>query len=254
MRRGLNKAWSRFLLACALLAPAARAEVKRVVIIKVDGLPERFIERYAGETGQGGHAGRSRLPWINQVFGKNGAWMENFYVRGLSLSAPSWSLLDTGQRLEIRGNAEYDRYTLREEDYLNFFPFYLAYATSQRTDMPGVALLDENGIRLLSDRFPYREKYQSFQLLQRGVRWKTLESSLKSTFTSRPLKEIFDEWQTGFSMSGSVHAQTERELIGALRYPPILYLVHFTGEFDHVAHLTNDRVAQRHVIESIDAL
>src|SRR5579862_752628 len=104
--RASSKTWSSFLLALAIIAPAARAEVKRVVIIKVDGLPERFIERYAAETGQGVRAGRSRLPWIDQVFAKNGAWLENFYVRGLSLSAPSWSMLDTGQHLEVRGNAE----------------------------------------------------------------------------------------------------------------------------------------------------
>ena len=53
MRLVLSKTWTNFLVAIAVLAPAARAEIKRVVIIKVDGLPERFIERYAAETGQG---------------------------------------------------------------------------------------------------------------------------------------------------------------------------------------------------------
>jgi hypothetical protein len=105
------------LLVIFLLALAAQAEVKRVVILKIDGLPERLIER-------------GRLPWIQHVFGQNGVWLENFYVRGISLSAPSWSLLDTGRPLEIRGNAEYDRYTLRVGDYLNFFHFYLGFAVS----------------------------------------------------------------------------------------------------------------------------
>jgi hypothetical protein len=68
--------------------------------------------------------------------------MGNYYSRGLSLSAPSWSILDTGRHLEIRGNSEYDRYTLRPYDYLNFFPFYVGYARNRRVDMPGVEVLD----------------------------------------------------------------------------------------------------------------
>jgi hypothetical protein len=108
------------------------------------------------------------------------------YVRGLSLSAPSWSLLDTGRPLEIRGNAEWDRYTLRVHDYLNFFPFYLGYAASRRVDMPGVELLDDARVPLLIDRFPYEQQYQSFQLLQRGVRWTTLQSALSATFRRSP--------------------------------------------------------------------
>ena len=236
-----------------ILCAIAHAEVNRVVILKVDGLPERLIERYTAENAGGAREGHSRLPWIQHVFEKNGTWMENFYVRGLSLSAPSWSLLDTGRHLEIRGNAEFDRYTLRGYDYLNFFPFYLGYAAGRRADMPGVELLDQYNIPLLIDRFPVAERYQSFQLLQRGVRWQTLEDSLKGKF-KQPVKDLFDEWQTGFSMASSVNEQTERELLIKLQDPNIHYLDYFTGEFDHTAHLTNDRIAQFHVIEELDAL
>jgi len=245
--------WSRLCFGVLLFAVAAQAEVKRVVILKVDGLPPRLVERYAGESAGGGRAGRSRLPWIQHVFGQNGVWLENFYTRGLSLSAPSWSLLDTGRPLEIRGNAEYDRYTLRVRDYLNFFPFYLSYAMSKRVDMAGVELLDETGARLLIDRFPEEQRYQSFQLLQRGVRWQTLQSSLKSKF-SRSIKELFDEWQIGFSMASSINQQTERELIEKLKDPQVRYLDYFTGDYDHVAHLAADRGTQLHTIEAIDAL
>ena len=75
-----------------------------MVILKADGLPPRLVDRYVAE----GH-----LPHIREVFYQNGTRLNNFYVRGLSLSAPSWSLLDTGHPLVIRGNVEYDRYTLR---------------------------------------------------------------------------------------------------------------------------------------------
>ena len=240
-------------LCLSLLFPAA-AEVNRIVILKVDGLPEGLVERYVAENAGGGRQGHSRLPWIQHVFARNGVWMENFYVRGFSLSAPSWSLLDTGQHLVIRGNAEYDRYTLRVADYLNFFPFYLGYVFQKQVDMPGVEQLDEAGVPLLIDRFPSEQRFQGLQLYQRGVRWRTFQSTLKSKFTSRPLKDLFDEWQTGFTMSSSVTDQVERELLDKLKDPRIHYLDYFTGEFDHVAHLTPDRIAQRHTVESVDAL
>ena len=233
----------------------ARGEVRRIVIIKIDGLPERFLEQYAAESAEGaGRAGHSRLPWINHVFANNGAWLENFYVRGLSLSAPSWSMLDTGRHLEIRGNADYDRYTLRVWDYLNFFPFYLTYGLSRRADMPGVELLDQQGVPLLIDRFPYQERYQSFQLFQRGARLERLESTLKVKFKGQSPKDVFDEWATGFSMTDAVGKEMERELLEKLKDPNIRYLDLYSGDYDHVAHLTNDRVAQFHAIEAVDSL
>jgi hypothetical protein len=236
-----------------LLAAMAQGGVDRVVILKVDGLPEGLVEKYAAEKADGTREGHSKLPWIDHVFVKNGTWMENFYVRGLSLSAPSWAMLDTGRHLEIRGNAEFDRYTLRGYDYLNFFPFYLGYARSRHADMPAVELLDQYHVPLIIDRFSPEERYQGFQLLQRGVRWKTLEDALKVEF-KRPVKDLFDEWETGFSMTSSVNKQTERELLAKLGDPNIKYLDYFTGEFDHTAHLTNDSVVQFHVIEELDAL
>src|ERR1700736_6281883 len=123
------------------LIGGARAEVKRVVIVKVDGVPQDVLDRELLRTNPG--TKKSVLPWIDLVFGQRGVRLANFYVRAISLSAPSWSLLDTGQHLQIHGNAEFDRYTYHVDDYLNFFPFYLGYARSRREDMPGVEVLDD---------------------------------------------------------------------------------------------------------------
>src|SRR5579883_1076575 len=237
-------------LACGA---AAQAKVDRVVILKVDGLPDSVLERYLDERAGGARQGHSRLPWIEHVFHDNGVWMANFYVRGLSLSSPSWSLLDTGRHLEIRGNAEYDRYTLRVYDYMNFFPFYWGYARDRRADMPGVALLDENHIPLLIDHFGRGERYQSFQLYQRGVRWKTLEDSAETAFKKNP-RDLLDEWLTGFEIGGALGQQTEQELIRKLADPKVRYLDYFTGDYDHLAHLAKDRLAQRGVVERLDGL
>ena len=160
-------------LLLALLSLPLAAETNRVVILKIDGLPPGALQQHP-------------LPNIEKVFAKGGTTLDNFYVRGLSLSAPSWSLLDTGRPLEIRGNVEYDRYTLRPYDYLNFVPFYFSAATAGRVDMRGVELLDELGIPLLLDRFGVDERHQTFQLLQRGVRWDTLKAALRRFVAKAP--------------------------------------------------------------------
>ena len=105
---------------------------------------------------------------------------------------------------------------------------------------------------LLIDRFPVEDRYQSFQLFQRGVRWRTLSEGIRNKFRS-PLKELFDEWQTGFSFTSSVNEQMERELIAKLNDPNVRYLDYYTGDYDHVAHLADDPLAQLRVIESLDA-
>src|ERR1043166_8482164 len=69
----------------------AHAQARRVVIIKVDGLPYDEVDRFVHEHDP--RTGKSRLPWIEHVFYEHGTRVENFYVRGMSLSAPSWSLL-----------------------------------------------------------------------------------------------------------------------------------------------------------------
>ena len=229
-------------LACIalLLALPSLAAVERVVVLKIDGLPPRLLQQH-------------KLPWIERVFGQNGTQLDNFYVRGLSLSAPSWSMLDTGRPMEIHGNVEYDRYTLRPYDYLNFVPFYFSAATSGRVDMRGVELLDEIGVPLLLDRFKIDERHQTFQLLQRGVRWETLTSSLKRLVAKAP-GQLLDEWVIGLSITDTLDKQYEQELLLALGNPNIHYLDFFTGAYDHVGHLTNDMVSQNRTLEELDAL
>lgn len=234
----------------ALALPLA-AQVKRIVLLKLDGVPENVLERELARVDPVTH--KSTLPWMDRVFMQDGTRVDNFYVRAISLSTPSWSLLDTGQHLQIHGNAEYDRYTGRVYDYMNFFPFYVGYARSRKVDMPGVEVLDDQKIPLLIDYFPYAARYQSFELYQRGVRWETLKDALPRHF-SHGLRQIFDEWTVGFELGSSVEDQTERELIAKLSDPQIQYLDYFTGDFDHTAHAASDIVSQRLALQRIDAL
>ena len=109
MRRLLAAVFA--ILATAAILPAA---ARRVVVVKADGVPGALLESVREQRDPA--TGRSRLPWIDEVFGRRGTRLANFYVRGVSLSTPSWSLLDTGLDQRIHGNVEYDRITLRPYD------------------------------------------------------------------------------------------------------------------------------------------
>jgi hypothetical protein len=245
-------AWIRLAVVGVALCAGAPAEVRRVVVLKVDGMGAAAVDRWVQERDP--QTGRSMLPWIDHVFYQGGARLTNFYVRGISLSVPSWSLLDTGHNIAIRGNAEFDRATGAIYDYLNFFPFYFSHARSTRADMPAVEVLDQAGIPLLIDWFRPDERLQGMQLFQRGVRWTTLRNTIPKRFSTRSLRALFNEWQTGFELTDSVMEQVEREIMEALAGDRVLYLDLFFGDYDHVMHLANDAASERHVMEKLDRL
>jgi hypothetical protein len=243
-------------VACACLLLAAQNTfaqgARRVVVVKIDGLSQDVIDRFVGERDP--RTGKSLLPWFEHVFYERGTRVANFYVRGVSLSGPSWSLLDTGHHLQIKGNVEFDRFTLHSYDYLNFIPFWLGAASKLRVDMPGTELLDELGIPLLVDSYPYDERHLSFQLYQRGTRWTTLERGLKNRFLTRTPRELFDEWLVEFEGRNIVMDQLEREVLEKLKDPRIRYLDFYTTEFDHAAHHNRERETQLVVLKELDRI
>ncbi|MDQ3906841.1 MAG: alkaline phosphatase family protein, partial [Acidobacteriota bacterium] len=226
------------------------AQAKRAVVLKIDGLSQDQIDRFVHERDE--RTGKSLLPWFEHVFYQRGTIVQNFYVRGMSLSGPSWSMLDTGQHLQVKGNVEFDRLTLHSYDYLNFIPFWLGNAFADRVDMPGAALLDELGVPLLIDSYPYEERYVSFQLYQRGAHWSTFDKGLKSYFARAP-RELFDEWVAGLQSRDIVMSQLERELIQKLSDPRVRYLDYYSTEFDHATHHNRDRATHLAALQDLDA-
>jgi hypothetical protein len=243
---------------CLLLAAtfllahvAAFAQAKRLVILKVDGLQPDIVDRFVRERNE--RTGKSMLPWTEHVFYQRGTRLENFYVRGMSLSGPSWSMLDTGQHLQIKGNVEYDRLTLHTYDYLNFLPFYISNIGQRRVDMPGAETLDEMGLPLLVDAYAQDERFISFQLYQRGMRWSTLQRAGQNRFLKNP-RELLDEWTMGFEVRSTVFDQLERELLERLNNPRFRYLDLYITDFDHVAHHNRDRESHLYALQTLDAI
>lgn len=236
--------------AAILFSPGAQAQVRRVVILKVDGLPYDTVDTFVHQRDP--QTGKSRLPWFDYIFYQNGARLTNFYVRGMSLSAPSWSLLDTGQHLQIKGNVEFDRYIFHTYDYLNFVPFYFKQAYRGNVDMPGTEVIDSMGLRLLMDAYPNYERLPGSQLYGRGARLSTLQRAGEAKFLRTPIA-VVSEFVTGLDLRDAVFSQYERELIDALADPRVRYLDLFDMSFDHAAHHTNDDASHLEVMRGIDA-
>src|ERR1044072_2378986 len=75
-----------FLIAFAFILFAhssSLAQAKRLVVIKVDGLPMQEVDSFVRERDP--KTGKSRLPWIDYVFYQRGKRVPNFYTRGMSL-------------------------------------------------------------------------------------------------------------------------------------------------------------------------
>jgi hypothetical protein len=236
------------LLICS--TAAGHAQAKRIVVIKCDGLPPTYVDRVVRERDP--RSGKSQLPWIEHIFYQRGTRLANFYVRGLSLSAPSWSLLETGQHLQIKGNVEFDRYTLHTYDYLNFIPFFIARIGGARVDMPAVEVLDSLGTPMLSDAYPHRQRYVGMSLFQRGGRLITFQKSLENKFKRGP-KELLDEWTMGLDLRDSVPDQLLRDVLEKIDNPNIHYVELVMTDFDHAAHHNNDRESHIFVLKQIDA-
>ncbi len=242
-------AWILLLLLCT--AGTSLAQTKRLVIIKCDGLPHDLVDRLVKQ--RDSQSGKSLLPWIDHIFYQRGARLSNFYVRGMSLSAPSWSLLETGQHLQIKGNVEFDRYTLHTYDYLNFLPLYVGGIVGARVDMRAVEVLDALGLPLLSDAYPHNERYLTYSLVLRNPRYSTLQTGLQNRFLRSP-KELFDEWTMGFELRSFITDQLVRELTTKLNDPKIRYLDLFMPDFDHVGHHNNDLQSHLYVLKQMDSV
>ena len=240
------------LLICLGAGHSGWAQARRVVVIKVDGLSSAVIDRYA--TQKDPRTGKSRLPWIDHLFYQRGSRLENFYCRGLSLSAPSWSVLITGQHQQVKGNVEFDRFLLYDYDYLGYIPFYLNNARKVRVDSPGVEVLDDLGIPLLTDYFPHESQYPSFHLFQRGVRWSTFKNVPLNWAKSRTPSEVFSEWMSGFEIQNLFRGEYERVMMAMLNEPGIRYLDYGTEEFDHVVHRMREASSHYAALKKIDEM
>ncbi|MEJ7623970.1 MAG: alkaline phosphatase family protein [Pyrinomonadaceae bacterium] len=241
---------SLLVLLSAFIANVNAENVGRVVIVKIDGLPAYYVDRFVKQNDP--ETGRSILPWINEVFYRNGTRVPNFYTRGMSLSGPSWGQLDTGRHLQIKGNVEFDRYTLQAYDYLNFLPYYIRYGLKSKADMPAAEVMDQLKIPLLADAFPYEKRLTSQQLLQRGNSWEVFGRGFINLYPGTP-GEMIDEWTIGLDLRRFTINQVERDIVEKLvKRPEIDYFDYYDVSFDHISHHNNDTASRLVALKELD--
>ena len=243
--------WSRCIAALVVLlcfGTESWSTVERIVILKVDGLPFDTLNTFVHRKDP--YTGKSVLPWIDYLFYERGTQFRNFYSRGLSLSAPSWAMLDTGQPSVIKGNLEFDRLTLRSYDYLNMFTYVLKNSTGSGTPTPGVQVLDEQRLPLLSDAYALSERYVSLQLYSRSLMAGPVSAS--RLFTLQNPKGWLDEWTIGLQGEALFLDVLERDLIAKLKDPQVRYLDLLLPEFDHTAHVNREPEALQRSLQQID--
>ncbi len=246
-----------FRISCAvalILASAAIVSwaqgVKRVVIVKIDGLPTHYVDRFVRERDPA--TGKSVLPWFEEVFYRNGTRIPNFYTRGMSLSGPAWGQLDTGQRLQLKGNVEFDRFTLHAYDYLNFIPYYIEYGRKRKADMPAMEVMDQLEIPILADAFNYEKRYTSQQLYQRGNNWEVLASGFVKLYPGNA-RDFIDEWTMGLNFRHVTVGQAERDILGKLqKRDHIDYFDYYDVAFDHASHHNNDTKTRLDALKGVD--
>ncbi len=236
----------------AFAAISSAQGVKRLVIVKIDGLPMHYVERFVRQTDP--ETGKPMLPWFDEIFYKKGTTVPYFYTRGMSLSGPSWGQMDSGQRMQLKGNVEYDRYTGRPYDYLNFVPYYVGYGLRKKADMPAVEVMDQLKIPIFADAFNYERRYTSQQLYQRGNNWEVLASGFINLYPGSPA-DMIDEWTLGLDFRKMTINQAERDILGKLvKRPEIDYFDYYDVAFDHASHHNNDTPSRLAPLKDIDRL
>jgi len=223
----------------------------RLVILKFDGLPADFIERFVREENPA--TGRSYLPWIKRIFYEEGVTFENFYVRGLSESGPSWTMLGTGQHQSLKSNVELDRATGRVEDYLNILLGQMEMFTGRRVNPRPVEVLDELGIPLMEDAYDFASRRIGLELVRRGTSWLALAKAGKEHFGLRSAEDLLVRLLGGADTHGSLDAGNQRHLLDNLRDPRIEYLSAYFTVFDHTVHPSNNPETLHQVARALDA-
>ncbi|MBK6315942.1 MAG: alkaline phosphatase family protein [Blastocatellia bacterium] len=227
-------------LGAAPTTPAPALE-PRLVVIKVDGLPQSAVDKYVARIDH--RTGRSALPWIRHLFYDSGIRVANFYSRGISLSEPSWAIIDTGQHSIIKGNFEVDRSTGDSIDHLSFVGFYADSVRSRRVFPSGVEALDAARTPLTSDAWRFEDRDTGIQLLRRGTRWFDLLKVGVDPARSGSIGERIGDLIVGVNEVEVWSKIAEQSFLKALLDPRIRYADLYWPYIDEAIHDDNSEAS-----------
>lgn len=154
----------------------------RLILVKIDGMPGLLLEAMLDP----GSAAARRLPDpamfqlayrracqatgreillpnLTHYFSRQGIRCE-MRSSTLTLSGPSWAVIDTGQPGIVKTNSYFNRYSGLLRNYLDQFREVYGLALGQTKRTTALWQLDLLGIPVMADAFPPRRTWQSIQL------------------------------------------------------------------------------------------
>lgn len=170
----------------AAAEPGSREQRARIILLKVDGLPGLLIEAalapqsdavlrlpYPGRFREDFRAtqtlvGREELlPNIREYFVRRGVRAETIFTGTMSLSAPVWAQIDSGQPSIIKRNYYFNRASGASGVFLNGLIDSAGKLIKGSGRTHALWELDLLGIPILPDAFPPERVWSSLQILSR---------------------------------------------------------------------------------------
>lgn len=224
----------------------------RLIVVKVDGLPQDAVDAYVNRIDP--RTGRSVLPWIRHLYYESGVRTENFYSRGISLSEPSWAIIDTGQHSLVKGNFEADRNTGDTVDHLSFVGFYLDSAKSQRVFPPAIEALDACRTPLTSDAWQFEDRETGIQLLRRGTLWFELFKVGIAPASRGTIGKRVGDILIGVNETEIWAKVSEERFVEAVRDPAVRYADFYWPFIDEALHDDNSEASLRGALSNFDRM
>ncbi|MCS6804170.1 MAG: alkaline phosphatase family protein [Acidobacteriota bacterium] len=250
-------------------ASASRQRPNRLIVIKVDGLPPdllaaaAFPERddllkrlpYAEEFRRAVHlfyqqTGReSIMPNARRYFFEQGVVCENMFASTLTLSAASWSVIDTGQPSVIKKHGTFSRDTGYLRSHLDGFRDTWDALRYRGEKTSAVWMLDQIGVSLMLDAFDFQRTWTSPQIYQRlgnseqlflmGKKWLTNDQRGVKDIVRSHLSRLatgidYTEFNQEVAAEMTAIKVLERDLTGQERYD---YLSPYFTLMDHQQHV-----------------
>lgn len=290
-RRSLRRVFVGWLLVALLGSPAwvlshPRSHPLRLILIKVDGLPpalvaaaafpdrpdlvgrlpyahqfRRAVDLYRQQTGR-----QLIMPNVRKYFFTEGVVCDNMFAQTLTLSAASWSVIDTGQPSVVKKHGTFSRDTCYLRSHLDGFRDTWDALRHRGEKTSAVWNLDQVGVSLMLDAYDLQRTWTSPQIYSRianseqlflmGRKWLTNDQrgikDIASSHLSRLVTGLdYIEFNQQVAAEMAAKKILERDLTGHERYD---YVSPYFTLMDHQQHIDPHPDNLIHWLVKLDAL
>ncbi|MBI3950537.1 MAG: alkaline phosphatase family protein [Acidobacteria bacterium] len=242
---------------------------KRLILIKVDGLPpdllaaaafperddlvnrlsyaedfRRAVDLFRKQTGR-----EIIMPNVRKYFFEEGVVCENMFASTLTLSAAAWAVIDTGQPSIVKKHGTFSRDTCYLRSHLDGFRDTIDALKHRGEKTAALWNLDQVGVSLMLDAYDLQRTWTSPQIYSRianreqlvlmGKKWITNDEHSAKDIARSHLSRVvtgidYTEFNQESSAEMTARKVVERDLTGQERYD---YLSPYFTLMDHQQHI-----------------